>query len=362
MKIKFLAALLPLTISMFAQTTYGEDLYLTINNAPVILYPSPVIQNGRTLVPLRSIFESLGAHVEWISESQTIVASKRLNKISLQIGQKEMLKNGESIALDIPAQIINDNTFVPLRAVSEALDCDVTWDDATKLAQITTKQKKHTIADHYLTSDLVDPDTQTTVLHTVASYPEILDSKTLGVQSVNQAIKQVAYTYLESTKAEASQLAQEEYQSLTSDFRMHSFEQNFDVTYDSNTVYSVLFQQVENTGGAHPNSYRSGYVYNLTTGSSMALTDILNGTQEENMEKIYNAFAEQIRQNPDSYFPDAEATLKENLSSVSYYLSENGLECFFPLYTLAPYAAGFSTITIPYGDGSNFKFLQNAPQ
>ncbi len=93
---------------------------------------APTIQNGSTLVPLRGIFESLGAEVKWDGKTRTVTANKGEINITLQIGSKTPVVNGVTKSISVPAQIINGSTFVPLRFVSEAFGADVKWDGTAR--------------------------------------------------------------------------------------------------------------------------------------------------------------------------------------------------------------------------------------
>lgn len=88
----------------------------------------------RTLVPMRTIFEALGADVRWIDENgvQSIVATTEDTTINMTINDKKYFVNGEEKELDVPAQLINDKTLVPIRAISESLGCYVGWDQDAK--------------------------------------------------------------------------------------------------------------------------------------------------------------------------------------------------------------------------------------
>lgn len=103
-----------------------------------ILFPDqlPVIQNDRTLVPIRPIAETLGFDVMWDAQSLTVGLQKNENVVKLPIGQKNAQKNGKSLELEVPAQIINDRTMVPIRFIAEALGYEVDWQDKTKLVTI----------------------------------------------------------------------------------------------------------------------------------------------------------------------------------------------------------------------------------
>jgi len=105
---------------------------VTLNGTKLEFDQNPVIVDGRTLVPLRKIFEALGASVNWNDSTRTVTSSLGGTTISLTIGSDTMKKNSTSVKLDVPAQIIGDRTMVPVRAVAEAFGVNVGWDDNTK--------------------------------------------------------------------------------------------------------------------------------------------------------------------------------------------------------------------------------------
>ncbi len=98
------------------------------------------IINSRTMVPMRKIFELLGASIEWNGETRTVLATKNNTTIKLQIGNEiaEVNKNGknERIKLDSKPIIMNSRTLVPLRFISESLDKQVGWDSENQTAII----------------------------------------------------------------------------------------------------------------------------------------------------------------------------------------------------------------------------------
>lgn len=108
------------------------EISVTINGKKVNFDQPPVEKNGRTLVPLRAIFENLGATVNWNDVTQTVTSTKGDISIKLTIGSNKLYVNEKEIVLDVPAQLINSRTFVPVRAVAEAFKCNVDWDDQNK--------------------------------------------------------------------------------------------------------------------------------------------------------------------------------------------------------------------------------------
>lgn len=107
----------------------------------------PVMENDRTLVPLRAIFEALGADVQWDNRTQTVTATKDGTEVKLVIGG-HAYKNGATVALDVPAKLVNDRTMVPLRFVSEALGAAVNWYGATETIYIASPGALTTV--HYI--------------------------------------------------------------------------------------------------------------------------------------------------------------------------------------------------------------------
>lgn len=110
------------------------DVTVTFNGEPVdcTLYgQNAIIVNDRTLVPLRAVFEAIGAEVEWDEPTRTVTSYREGNTVTLTIGEKILYKNGQAIPLDVASQIINDRTVVPVRAVAEAYGVNVDWDGET---------------------------------------------------------------------------------------------------------------------------------------------------------------------------------------------------------------------------------------
>lgn len=87
----------------------------------------PTIEDGRTLVPLRAIFEAMGATVTWDQASQTATAVKGDTTVILTIGSTIPTINGQVKQLDVPAKIVNGRTLAPLRFVGEAFGGVVEW-------------------------------------------------------------------------------------------------------------------------------------------------------------------------------------------------------------------------------------------
>jgi len=123
------ATVLPTT----AQTNKLLELYIGdttayVNAASVKLDSPPVIQNSRTLVPVRFISEQMGAKVTWNDVKRQVTIAQGTKTIILTINSNKVLVNGKTVTIDVPAKIINSRTMVPVRFVSEQLGYKVKWD------------------------------------------------------------------------------------------------------------------------------------------------------------------------------------------------------------------------------------------
>ncbi len=139
----------------YAQGYYSDKLVLKVDNPlasvdgkPSYIDPAnnevaPIVEDGRTLVPVRFIAESLGAEVAWDDATQTATLKKDTTSVSITIGQNKMTVNGREVALDVPAQLKNERTLLPLRAVSDALGKQVLWGgDESGLIVIADEEQK----------------------------------------------------------------------------------------------------------------------------------------------------------------------------------------------------------------------------
>ena len=98
----------------------------------------PRLLGGRVVVPMRGIFEKLGASVEWNQEENMVVATRGETRIEMPIGKKTVNVGGKMVELDQPAVVVNGRAMVPLRFISEALGARVEWNEAQVLVSISS--------------------------------------------------------------------------------------------------------------------------------------------------------------------------------------------------------------------------------
>lgn len=114
-----------------------NPIQVEIDGKTLIMDVPPAMVDNRVLVPLRAIFEALGAVVDWDPATQRVVARRPGVRIDLTVGSTLAMVNGKPVTLDVAPQIVNGRTLVPVRFVSEALGEKVEWSNAARTVKVT---------------------------------------------------------------------------------------------------------------------------------------------------------------------------------------------------------------------------------
>lgn len=141
MKKKILIALMSLGIvfNTCAFTGYADvGITVTLNGDKIEFDVRPQLIDDRTMVPLRKIFEAMGAVVDWNDNTQTVTATKDNKVVTAKINDKNLYINGVAKTLDVPPMIIDGRTLVPARFVAESFGANVDWVDSTQTVVIAT--------------------------------------------------------------------------------------------------------------------------------------------------------------------------------------------------------------------------------
>lgn len=132
--------LLSASLAFAAPSDPPGDVRVKLNDTFLVFDVDPVILNDRTMVPMRGIFEALGAQVWWYPETREVVGYKNNHYIKLQINNETYYKNGKSALLDSPPIILSDRTLVPIRFIAESLDMEVAWDGEARIVTVTSPE------------------------------------------------------------------------------------------------------------------------------------------------------------------------------------------------------------------------------
>ncbi|WP_420540091.1 stalk domain-containing protein [Paenibacillus polymyxa] len=136
-----------LAVSLLQATpSYAKSAPLTpvttvfVDDRPLELTAQPLLLDGTTLVPMRQLFEAQGAVLSWNGASKTVTATKNDTTLTYRIGEVAATLNDKTLSLNVPGQIVEGNTMIPLRFVSEALGSTVKWDALTRTIRIASKE------------------------------------------------------------------------------------------------------------------------------------------------------------------------------------------------------------------------------
>ncbi|MCD7777718.1 MAG: copper amine oxidase N-terminal domain-containing protein [Clostridiales bacterium] len=133
-------------VSIMTTSVFASEITVVLDGAQVeFSSQEPVIVEGRTLIPLRGVFEQLGYEISWEADTKTAVFQNGDSTINVMADSDVFIINGEEVSLDVPASIINGSMMLPLRAVGEAAGLEVDWNSETKTAVFLPMNKFRTV-------------------------------------------------------------------------------------------------------------------------------------------------------------------------------------------------------------------------
>lgn len=143
----FLCAIMVFSTIIGTTVSANENIIVNLNGEKLNFDVQPQIINGRTMVPVRKIFEELGAIVVWGEKDQEISAYTESCSIHTKIGGERLsIRKDElnTVELDVPPMIIDGRTLVPVRFIAEALDAVVEWDEQNNTVNINSNNISET--------------------------------------------------------------------------------------------------------------------------------------------------------------------------------------------------------------------------
>ena len=148
----FMAAALCFCLSIFVVTADGEagqtepsEITVFLDGKQIVFDVPPQTIHDRTMVPMRAIFEALGATVDWNEEERSITSTREGITIFMVIDNPVITVNGEEITLDVAPVKIDDRTLVPIRAVAESFEAEVLWNEDAQRVDIKTTAEKEPV-------------------------------------------------------------------------------------------------------------------------------------------------------------------------------------------------------------------------
>lgn len=116
--------------SVLAEPT--DDISIYLNSEKVNLDFPPLIREGRTLVPVRGLFEKMGAAVDWDGTNKQVIINNNEKAIVLTLNECTALVDNEEVKLDVPVKLFWARAYIPLRFIAENMSYDVRWSEKTR--------------------------------------------------------------------------------------------------------------------------------------------------------------------------------------------------------------------------------------
>lgn len=325
-----------------------------VDGAKLSFDQPPIIQNDRTLVPMRKIFEALDAQVFWDEPSQSVTAVQGTDVILFRIGEAGLYKNGQLVyTMDVPAQILNDRTLVPLRAVAESLGAEVGWDgvnyvidisSAGNTPQLPSGNEQNTPQKGGYAKTVKAPD-GTVVLNVDLRCDEV--NTGAGATAINGAMANETFGQGQAFLQAYSEKALQEYAKNPQNFRAYYYMGSYALTRDTNGYASFLASVSSYDGKEEGVTYFS-HTYDLSSGKECALSDLVSDSRAD-LEYLWKmSFTALIQTDPDAFYRDAESKLEKNLDKVDFYLTEKGIAFYLSPGIIAPPETGAVSFEITY--------------
>lgn len=135
----FICLIMILSMSTGSIVFAADNVSVVLDGTTLSFDVAPQIINGRTMVPLRKIFEAMGAEVHWFNETQTVRATQDICFVQATIDSNVMTVNGTPKTMDVPPLLKDGRTLVPVRFVAESFGAKVEWDDNSSTVYITSQ-------------------------------------------------------------------------------------------------------------------------------------------------------------------------------------------------------------------------------
>ncbi len=333
----------------------GSDyppVQLNMNGQYLYSDVDPVIVNGRTLVPLRVISEANQAEVKWDDNSRTVTVIGRNGagedlEITIGIDSVEAkIQKGALVQdqiLDVPAQIINNRTMVPVRFICETLGLSVFWDGENRIIylsrsedsipiQVVAKEVKYQ-------NDWIDVNLQIPVISVLTN--------TAVQEHLNNTLENDALQFKNPLEKDAEEYYQQAAGNEELHFWPYSAYTVFTTVYNEDNILSITVDYYDYTGGAHGYTERVAYNYDLVSGEEIKLSDLFMDSYD--FKTILDQEVQrQIQQDPEIYFGDDLSSYQGINEDQPYYIEDDGIVVYFGLYEIAPYAAGIREFKVPF--------------
>lgn len=318
-----------LTASMLVfPVSAAQEISVEFNGEIVKLDQTPVMENGRVLVPFKFFADTFGATTSWDAETKTVTCTYGETTISMTAHSQVMKLDGKNIAVEVPVDIINSKVMVPIRVIATSFGANVSWDSDRKTAVINTGDvhfnRINTAGNVSFT--YAETASEGGKTKSTAKYPVFTGD--FG-SKVNTTISAQAKADIKAFEADITE---------GDDLSKCTFTSSYDVKCNNNGVVSIVNTQESYTGGAHGSTVVSAKTYCIEDGNVINI-------KSSDMNTAIEQFKELINANKENYFEDSLDNVKAE--NIGWYVDKNENTVFFINEgVVAPYAVGLVTVTM----------------
>jgi len=324
------------------------DSKIKINLDGEIFYG--VKKQDKILIPIRRVFEELNCLVlfdryrdQTGKEISEVSIQNNLCPVYLKVGQQEINFYGGVKKLDLPVEIIDDNSFVEINFLDLMKDIfgasyEINKDNSVSINKKPGQFKIY--SDHFyqeIKSDL--GKLKGKIAYCVPIIEPEMNS--VFIDKINKDYNKILNDFIADAKEQIN------YDEET--FYPKEYYFTFDVSYNKNDLLSIVISGYLNAGGAHPNTMRVSKTFDLKNNKELSLNDILVDGYEKN---IYGGFEKFVNAEYDGLSTDTRdevlESIKKEINSVNFYLADKELVLYFDVYQVAGYAMGYPSVDLKY--------------
>ena len=206
-----------------------KPISVTLNGEKIIFDVEPALIKGRTMVPIRAIFEAMGATVVWDNNTQSAICTKGDTVVKMTIDSPTIYINNAESQMDTSPVIINGRTLAPARFVAEAFGYNVEWDDKNSIAKITSdnanaKKEEVSVTDDFVV-DILDKSVGSFYIPYQSGLPEI--TLKYGAEFQPYYESEIVYIKLESNSYMVVNKSYSEYSGDAYDTFANIYDENY---------------------------------------------------------------------------------------------------------------------------------------
>ncbi|WIV18970.1 stalk domain-containing protein [Paenibacillus polygoni] len=347
-----------LTISLAAIMSFPIAANISIDNASAAVKKYPVIsqpfkikgessrigtinKSGSTYIALRDLNTALGLKTKYVPSTQHVQVTGRERTMEMGLQNSSYVLNGQPV-LGPEVIVQSGTTYLPLRFLSESFGYEVTYENKSKTIGLKA------ISENALsiTAESIGADGEDKSL--LVFYPVLSGYKDAEVQQkINKFLKKEADRFVSAGSKQMDPVVKENNAQLAKDpkasIRRPSFDGRFTVTHNEKGLLSLYADYSVYLGGAHSDTAREAYTFDLSTGDLLTLKEAVGGGSD---------YVTIINQQIKKQIADRKLTLIAPFKTIEpdrdFFLSHDGVVIYFTQYEYTSFAEGMPKFVIPY--------------